>query len=258
MSSSNRCKAAHQPKLTCPRRSRRVQFKTAHPNLHRRGPGPIRHRREVRHPIPILHFVIAWPYGSCGITVWVGSAPAFLLELAGYFMPTALETNSSRHIVTGPVKVARCTELNCPLNTKTIDKGLGNMPRTTSSMFIQGTGDWTLYRTKNQLELDLHLKSRERHLGPRERPYEDLMQDVHEKTLAALECAYNAGNDSVLIIHGRSTSRPGRLTSRSVVRKLMRSKLATPLIVRKHCVQHETVFVAVLKKRAVAECAPNC
>lgn len=126
MSSSNRCKAAHQPKLTCPRRSRRVQFKTAHPNLHRRGPGPIRHRREVRHPIPILHpdFAIAWPYGSCGITVWVGSAPAFLLELAGYFMPTALETNSSRHIVTGPVKVARCTELNCPLNTKTIDKGL--------------------------------------------------------------------------------------------------------------------------------------
>ena len=52
----------------------------------------------------------------------------------------------------------------------------------------------------------------------------------------------------VMIIHGKSTSRRGKTTARSQVRNFMRSKHATPLIDRKACIQHDTVFVAKLRE----------
>jgi hypothetical protein len=50
-----------------------------------------------------------------------------------------------------------------------------------------------------------------------------------------------------MFIHGWHTSRVGRTTARSVVRGFMRSKGATSLIERKHCIQHQTVFVAKIR-----------
>src|ERR1035437_9916430 len=50
-----------------------------------------------------------------------------------------------------------------------------------------------------------------------------------------------------MFLHGWSTSRPGNTTSRSQVRKLMQSKESTPYIVRRDCIQHDTVFVAAIR-----------
>ena len=75
----------------------------------------------------------------------------------------------------------------------------------------------------------------------------DLVDSVAHR---ALEDAFNDPNvEFVLFRHGSSTSFAGRTTSRSQVRKLMRSPKATPFIVRKHCIQHESVFVAAIKPR---------
>ncbi len=116
-------------------------------------------------------------------------------------------------------------------------------------MFIQGKGDWTLYRKANQSELDLHPKPAKQMNGPREKSFEENMCEVHDKTLEALTQAYRDGKESLLVIHGKSTSRPGKKSSRSVVRALMRGKESTPYINRAACVQHGTVFLAVLKHK---------
>lgn len=116
-------------------------------------------------------------------------------------------------------------------------------------MFIKQEGDWTKLRTAGQAELDLHLTSPGRQYGPREMSYDQLMDAVHAKTLEALVAAYEEGKESLLVIHGHSTSLPGKRTSRSVVRALMRGKEATPYIVRKKCVRHGTAFLAHLKQK---------
>ncbi|KIF83289.1 hypothetical protein [Noviherbaspirillum autotrophicum] len=67
-----------------------------------------------------------------------------------------------------------------------------------------------------------------------------------ERTLAALANAQRAGARYVLFTHGRSTSGPGRTSMRSVVRGVMRSKEATPFIVRADCIQHPFVFLAAI------------
>src|SRR5262249_7335127 len=84
--------------------------------------------------------------------------------------------------------------------------------------------------------------------GPRT-TYAEKLAEVYHDTLQALEEAYNAGKRFVLFVHGSSTSRRGKETSRSVVRKVMRSKAATPYIIRRECIQHETVFVAAIRQR---------
>jgi hypothetical protein len=53
----------------------------------------------------------------------------------------------------------------------------------------------------------------------------------------------------IMFVHGRSTSRQGKTTARSVVRKFMRSSEATPYIERRCSIQHETVFVARIKPK---------
>jgi hypothetical protein len=42
-------------------------------------------------------------------------------------------------------------------------------------------------------------------------------------------------------------SRPGKTTARSVVRGFMRSKEATPFVVKVDCIQHNTVFIAKIR-----------
>lgn len=111
-------------------------------------------------------------------------------------------------------------------------------------MFIQGSGNWTQYRTlQPSIEVDFHRND----LGKRDIPYGVAMDKIRDEVLESLKSAYNEGKGYVLLIHGHSTSRPGKTTTRSVIRALMRSKEATPYIIRNKCIQHQSVFVAAIR-----------
>jgi len=73
------------------------------------------------------------------------------------------------------------------------------------------------------------------------------MAAVYSDALEALKNAQLNKLDYVVFTHGWSTSRPGTITSRSHVRKLMRSREATPYIIRRNCIQHHSVFVAAIR-----------
>jgi hypothetical protein len=105
------------------------------------------------------------------------------------------------------------------------------------------TGDWTRFRVLAPREFDLHRSE----WGRREVPYWVAMNEVRVDTLSELVAAQKWGVDWLLIRHGGSTSGRGRITARSVVRGIMRSRAATPFIVRRDCVQHELVFLARIR-----------
>jgi hypothetical protein len=107
-------------------------------------------------------------------------------------------------------------------------------------------GDWTRYRQMPGLvEVDFH------NTGLNDGgSYWEHMEEVRDKALAALRDAQREGIHYILFTHGRSTSRPGSTTSRSVVRGLMRSKEATPFLVRRECIQHESVFLAAIRPKS--------
>jgi len=112
-------------------------------------------------------------------------------------------------------------------------------------MFKRESGNWVEYRELPDLmHVDFHYESSET-LGS----YWENMEDVAKKTLRALMRAQEEGNQYVLFGHGHSTSRIGKVTARSQVRKVMRSKEATPYIVRSRCIQHYSVFVAAIRPR---------
>lgn len=113
------------------------------------------------------------------------------------------------------------------------------------SKFQKGRGDWVQYRTLPNLnEVDFHWSDN----GPREVDYYEGMGQVYKVALESIERAYESGETQyVMFTHGWSTSRPGRTTSRSVIRGLMRSKAATPYICRKECIQHGSVFVSAIR-----------
>ena len=109
-------------------------------------------------------------------------------------------------------------------------------------MFKHDNGDWTKFRAlPNHDEVDFHFGK-----GSYV-PYEERMEEVYETALACLKSAQAKGVQHVIFTHGSSTSRPGNTTSRSQIRKLMRSKEATPFIVRSECIQHPSVFVAAIR-----------
>lgn len=111
-------------------------------------------------------------------------------------------------------------------------------------------GNWVSYRERfglsNVDEINLHF-------GPRKlgTSYYDVMVEVEDHVRNSLRKAQENGRQFVMFLHGCSTSRPGQTTARSVVRGFMRSKEATPFIVRADCVQHPTVFVAKIR-------SPHC
>ena len=113
-------------------------------------------------------------------------------------------------------------------------------------MFQRGWGDWKQYRSTFGLskcdEIDLHFGERDRSV-----PYREVMAEVTSIIEGGLSEAQRRGRSYVMFIHGKSTSRRGKTTARSQVRNFMRSKAATPLIERKDCIQHETVFVAKIR-----------
>jgi len=115
-------------------------------------------------------------------------------------------------------------------------------------MFNQENRNWTEYRKLPKLcEVDFH--PHDRYDDFRHLTYDEKIYWWHEKTCNALQSAYEGGFQWVLFLHGHSTSRPGKTTARSVVRGIMRSKDATPFIVRRECIQHPSVFLAAIRER---------
>ena len=112
--------------------------------------------------------------------------------------------------------------------------------------FKNGVGDWTEYRKlKPQIEINFHVDKDDYGLGS----HWENMKDAHDGSLKALIRAQNEGLKYVLFIHGWSTSRIGKTTARSQVRKLMRSAASTPYIIRSECIQHNSVFVAAIRPK---------
>jgi hypothetical protein len=112
------------------------------------------------------------------------------------------------------------------------------------SKVLKETCNWTEFRGRFDLEeVDLHFGGRDPWVR-----YDEVMSDVEDLVKASLAKAQNAGRPYVMFIHGWSTSRPGQRTARSVVGQFMRSKEATPFIVRSECIEHPTVFVAKIRK----------
>jgi len=110
----------------------------------------------------------------------------------------------------------------------------------------QGRGDWRQYRDSLEgpvIEVDFHRSD----CGPREIPYEQAMSEVESDTLDALKRAFDMGLAHAIFCHGHSTSSLGRTTARSVIRGLMRGAYATAYIVRRDCIQHDSVFVASIR-----------
>jgi hypothetical protein len=114
-------------------------------------------------------------------------------------------------------------------------------------MFQNGSGDWTQFRSMLNLaprdEIDLHFGKRDRSTS-----YEDAMAEITAIVERGICEARKQGRSYVMFVHGNSTSRPGQTTARSQVRQFMRSKAATPLIERKHCIEHQTVFIAKVRQ----------
>jgi hypothetical protein len=110
------------------------------------------------------------------------------------------------------------------------------------------TGNWTEFRTRFGLlpgdEIDFHH-------GPRGLgvSYDEMMRDIENNVLTVLQRAFQQQRPYVMFTHGWSTSVSGKTTARSVVRGVMRSKHATPYIDRSNCIQHQSVFVAKIKRR---------
>lgn len=111
------------------------------------------------------------------------------------------------------------------------------------------SGDWKNYRARFHLlpsdEIDLHFGRRDA-----DTPYWEAMAKIDLLVREQVRKAQEDGRAFIMFIHGWSTSRRGKTTSRSVVRGFMRSKDATPFIVRAGCIQHETVFVAKIRAAA--------
>ncbi|MDA3896772.1 MAG: hypothetical protein PF482_11580 [Desulfobacteraceae bacterium] len=108
--------------------------------------------------------------------------------------------------------------------------------------FQKGSGDWDRkYNSLSKLTVDLHDS------GKPFKPYHELMAEAHSMTMEALQKAQQEGFDYVLVLHGSSTSRPGKTTKRSIVRSLMRSKESTPYIIKSKSIQQETVFLAAIR-----------
>jgi hypothetical protein len=118
-------------------------------------------------------------------------------------------------------------------------------------MIIEGVGDWTEYRRlPGVVEVDFHYDDvRQSSLNPKI-PYDERMDMIYNKTIDALQEAFNNPTTCyVLFTHGYSTSKIGKTTARSQVRNVMRSKEATPFILRKNCVRDNSVFVAAIRGR---------
>ena len=110
--------------------------------------------------------------------------------------------------------------------------------------FIEGDGSWAQYKDLPDLvEVDFHWSD-----FPPDKSYRERMGDVRNAGLEALKRAYEEKKRYVLFTHGSSTSRRGKTTARSVDRGLMRSSDSTPYVEKAKSIQHNSVFVAAIRK----------
>lgn len=116
-------------------------------------------------------------------------------------------------------------------------------------MTLKETGDWKRFRllSEKMREVDFHPSSWSECDG-KSPHFESRMEMVYDRALEGLKKAQEAGESYVMFTHGNSTSRVGRKSARSVVRSLIRSKEATPYLVRKLNIEHESVFVACIRQ----------
>jgi hypothetical protein len=112
-------------------------------------------------------------------------------------------------------------------------------------MFKSEAGNWVNYRALNPLEINYHAEPGELD----GLSYYERMDQTKVGVLKILKSAQQDDVSWVLFIHGSSTSRQGNTTYRSVIRGVMRSKDATPYIIRKECIQHPSVFVAAIRPK---------
>jgi hypothetical protein len=116
-------------------------------------------------------------------------------------------------------------------------------------LFKKNHGNWTNFRSLERVEeVDFHYGDM-----PPIGLYHENMAKVRERAFKAIVDAQKKGANFVLFTHGHSTSRRGKTTARSMVRSLMRSKDATPYIIRRECIQHSSVFVAAI--RPIVDCS---
>lgn len=112
--------------------------------------------------------------------------------------------------------------------------------------FREESGDWKDYRNLPDVEeVDFHRQSN----AGDWMPYWERMDEVPQTCLNVVRAAQERGSKYVIFTHGWSTSRMGKTTSRSQVRKFMRSSEATPFIIRSQCIQHYSVFVAAIRPK---------
>ena len=117
------------------------------------------------------------------------------------------------------------------------------------SAFKRFDGDWVSLRKLGPVEVDLHQGRRD----PTRKSYDEAMGDTAELVRNELRKAHESGAEYVMFMHGRSTSMGWRgTTARSVVREVMRSREATPYIVRSECLQGDTVFLARIRAAQAA------
>lgn len=112
------------------------------------------------------------------------------------------------------------------------------------SKFKREYGDWTEYRKLSEVREidDYHPNDDRNHMD-----YWQAMDEVYKGALEVLKNAQQKGYEHVIFRHGWSTSRQGKTTTRSQIRKLMRSPEATPYIIRRNSIQHDSVFVAAIR-----------
>jgi|GEM_PF-4967374 len=115
------------------------------------------------------------------------------------------------------------------------------------AMFKSDSRNWVEFRKfPDVMEVDFHWSNYKDHFA-KELSFDERMHAVKTVAMDALIDAKLKGKRYVLFTHGNSTSRPGRASARSQIRNLMRSKEATPYIIRSECLQHETAFLAVIR-----------
>jgi len=79
--------------------------------------------------------------------------------------------------------------------------------------------------------------------------YWEHLVDFYNRTMTALIKAQKEGYGFILFTHGSSTSRQGKQTARSEVRKIMRGKKGTPFIIRKNCIDYGSSFLAAIRPK---------
>ena len=108
-------------------------------------------------------------------------------------------------------------------------------------------GDWTRFRELPGVrEVDFHYEDAG-NPWVQKIPYWQRMEEVWSTAFEVLKSAQEEGYKYVLFIHGSSTSRPGRTTTRSVIRSFIRSTESTPFVIKSRSKQHDTVFLAVIR-----------